>query len=69
MWNAVFSAGRQGEEDEEHGGADEGDRALAAQRQTAAQREGRSAEGTGRFRLIFHHKSSRNLKVLCYTHF
>lgn len=42
-----FPAGGEGEEDERHGGADEGNRTVAAERQAAAEGEGRSAEGPG----------------------
>lgn len=55
---AVFSPGREGEEDEAHGGAHEGDRTVAAQHQTAAQREGRSAEGSGQCTEILQQKHS-----------
>lgn len=48
----VLSPGWEGEEDEEYGGAYERDWAVAAQRQTAAQREGRSAQRPGQFKNI-----------------
>lgn len=43
----VFLSGWEGEEDEDYGGAYEGDRTVAAQRQTAPQRESGSAQRPG----------------------
>lgn len=55
----VFSPGRKGEEDEDYGGAYEGNWTVAAQRQDAAKREGCSAERPGKFKKL--HQSPRVL--------